>query len=359
MTISARYFQVSIVLSAFLLFLVQPIIAKQILPWFGGSASVWNTCLFFFQFVLLLGYIYAHALIRWATVRQQTVIHLVLLSLSLLSLPVIASATWRIGHGDPALRILLLLSTTVGLPYFLLSATSPLLQAWYFRTKSTPYRLFALSNAASLVGLLAYPFVLEPELTTPRQAKLWSAGFVVFAVTCAVVAVLSARVSIRRPEAGATKSGNDAALPTVAQQVAWVILSALGSLALVSVTSFVARNIASMPLIWVVPLAIYLITFVLAFGRGQYRGWPIAGPALILGLLMAASYQNEVWISPLWSLPIFMAGLFCVCLYCHGELAASKPDPSHLTAFYILVSLCGARTLPASDPKAPPSATRM
>jgi hypothetical protein len=342
MRIKTASFQLAIALSAFLLFLVQPIIAKQILPWFGGSASVWNTCLFFFQFLLLLGYVYAHALTRWATVGQQAFIHVGLLALSLVSLPVIPSPAWKSGEGEPALRILLLLSTTLGLPYFLLATTSPLLQAWYFRLRATPYRLFALSNAASLAGLSTYPFILEPNLTTTTQATLWSAGFVVFGIICAVVAILSAGESTKRPTSIATKSTDNAAPPTTAERISWMILAGLGSLALVSVTSFVARNIVSMPLIWVVPLAIYLMTFIMAFGRGRYQGWPIAGPALIFGLVMAGSYQYEAWISLEWSLPVFMAGLFCICLYCHGELAASKPDPIYLTTFYILVALGGA-----------------
>src|SRR3954447_10594569 len=254
MLIKSTSFRISIVVSAFLLFLIQPIIAKQILPWFGGSASVWNTCVFFFQLLLLLGYTYANALIRFASAKQQAMIHVGLLCLSLTSLPVIASPEWKVGDADPALRILLLLSTTVGLPYFLLSTTSPLLQAWYSRVMSAPYRLFALSNAASLAGLLAYPFLLEPTLTTSQQARLWSAGFVLFALACAMVAVLSARVAAQNPQAsGSSPSVSNITVPTVAQRALWVTLSALGSLTLISVTSFVAQNIASMPLIWVVP----------------------------------------------------------------------------------------------------------
>ena len=344
MLIKSASFRISIVVSAFLLFLIQPIIAKQILPWFGGSASVWNTCLFFFQFLLLLGYTYANALIRFASAKQQAMIHVGLLCLSLASLPVIASPEWKVGDADPALNILLLLSTTVGLPYFLLSTTSPLIQAWYSRVMSAPYRLFALSNAASLVGLLAYPFLLEPTLTTSQQAKLWSGGFVLFALACAMVAFLSTRIAGRNSrEAGSSPGASNMTAPTVAQRGLWITLSALGSLTLISVTSFVAQNIASMPLIWVVPLAIYLITFILAFGRGSYRGWPIAGPALGLSLVMAASYQSDDFVSKFYvSLPIFMAGLFFVCLYCHGELAATKPDPNFLTGFYVFVSLGGA-----------------
>jgi hypothetical protein len=250
--------------------------------------------------------VYAHALTRWATVWQQAFIHVGLLALSLVSLPVIASPAWKSGEGEPALRVLLLLSTTVGLPYFLLATTSPLLQVWYLRLRATPYRLFSLSNAASLAGLLTYPFILEPKLTTTTQANLWSAGFVVFVIICAVVAILSAGESTKLPTSTATK--RNAAPPTVAERVSRMIMSGLGSLALVSVTSFVARNIVSMPLIWVVPLAIYLMTFVMAFGRGRYQGWPVAAPALILGLAMVDSYQNQAWISMIWSLPVLWLG---------------------------------------------------
>ncbi len=344
MSVKALYFQVPIVLSAFLLFLVQPIMAKQILPWFGGSASVWNTCVFFFQLLLLLGYVYAHGVARLASPKRQAIVHVVMLTLSLISLPVLASDYWKSGETEPALRILLLLATTVGLPYFVLSSTSPLLQAWYARTMAAPYRLFAISNAASLGGLLAYPFLLEPLLTTSHQAWLWSAGFVAFALACSYVAVLSATAADGRQAQAAAPAHTEKDIPpSASQRGLWIILSALGSLALISVTAFVAQNIASMPLIWVAPLALYLITFIMAFGARSYTGWGVAGPTLALSLAMIATYQNMDFIAEFqFSLPIFMAGLFFVCLYCHGQLAATKPHPSRLTEFYILVSLGGA-----------------
>jgi predicted O-methyltransferase YrrM len=339
MALKPAHFQFTIVISAFLLFLVQPIIAKQILPWFGGSANVWTTCLFFFQFVLLLGYIYAHALVRWVSPKQQAAVHITLLLLSCMSLPVLASSEWKGGTSPPSVTILLLLASTVGHPYFLLSTTSPLLQAWYARTTSTPYRLFALSNAASLAGLLAYPFLLEPRLTTWQQAAFWSVGYLAFVVSCGAVAAMSAR---HHPAVEITAKQDSSGKPTRSEALTWVVLAALGSLTLISVTSSVSQNIASMPLIWVVPLALYLITFILAFGPGTYRGWPVAGPALILAFIMVAGYRSE-WVEELYfSLPLFMAGLFLVCLYCHGELAATKPSPRYLTGFYILVSLGGA-----------------
>ena len=343
MTVKAVYFQVTIVLSAFLLFLVQPIMAKQILPWFGGSAGVWNTCVFFFQLLLLLGYLYAHVLVRYLTPARQAAVHVFLLAISILSLPVIAADYWRTGESDPGLRILFLLTATVGLPYLVLSSTSPLLQAWYARTMAAPYRLFALSNAASLLGLMAYPFLLEPTLTTKSQAWAWSVGFVLFALACGYVAVVSAVAARGRTGDLASIDGGKEAAPTAARKLGWIALSALGSLALISITAFIAQNIASMPLIWVAPLAIYLITFIMAFSGASFDGWRTAGPALLLALAMTALYRNADFISEFqYSLPLFMAGLFFVCLWCHGALAASKPHPRGLTGFYILIALGGA-----------------
>jgi hypothetical protein len=349
--VRAIVYPTTIFLSALLLFLVQPIIAKQILPWFGGSASVWTTCLFFFQLLLLVGYAYAHALTRWASPRRQVNIHGALLVVSLVSLPVIASVAWREGEGEPVVRILALLGSVVGLPYFLLATTGPLVQAWYARSMGSPYRLFALSNAASLLGLLAYPFLLEPYLTTAVQAWLWSAGYGLFVVLCGVAAWAS--LGTVAPPAAAASDGDplipeDAGAPaaplTAAATISWIVLAALGSLALVSVTAFISQNIAAIPLIWIVPLTIYLITFIIAFdGHIPVHGWPVAVPALILAGAMIIARQQEDFVSnfPL-SLPLFLAGLFFVCLLCHGELAASKPHPRRLTYYYLMVSLGGA-----------------
>jgi spermidine synthase len=334
---SASLFALPIVLSAILLFLVQPLLAKQILPWFGGSASVWNTCLFFFQFMLLAGYCYAWLLDTALSPRTQAIVHAALIMAAVATLPVIASDAWKTGDGDPALRILLLLSATVGLPYFILSSTSPLLQAWYARKFAAPYRLFALSNAASLAGLLAYPFLIEPLIDVRRQAVLWSIGFVAFGIACTIAAMAQARGggSARVQE---LKTQGAAPAPML-----WLTLSALGSLALASTTSFIAANIASMPLIWVVPLAIYLVTFIVAFADWRLPRSGISMAALFFALGMAATLRNTDFVSELYaSLPVYLGGLFALCLYCHGELATAKPAPARLTLFYILVSLGGA-----------------
>src|SRR5258707_15235717 len=180
------FYSLTIFLSAFLLFEVQPVIAKMILPWFGGSSAVWSTCMVFFQIVVLLCYVYAHLLNKLPP-RRQAITHISILALSLATLPIIPNAAWKAqGQTNPSLTILALLTVTVGLPYFLLSSPSPLLQAWYARTHKTglPYRLFALSNFSSMLALLSYPFLIEPNLSSPVQAFVWSGGFVVFALLC-------------------------------------------------------------------------------------------------------------------------------------------------------------------------------
>src|ERR1041385_5507717 len=196
-------YALTILVSAFLLFQVQPVIAKIILPWFGGSAAVWTTCLLFFQMVLLLGYLYAHAVVRYLKPRVQMMLHGGLLLLSALALPVYPNQAWKpTGAEEPTMAILRLLAVTVGLPYFLLSTTGPLLRAWYARRYkgAMPYRLYALSNAGSMFALLSYPVLFEPKFTTLQQAWAWSGGFVVFVVVCG----LTAYVSNRGPESGLT-----------------------------------------------------------------------------------------------------------------------------------------------------------
>src|SRR5579863_1693454 len=187
-------YAVTIFLSAFLLFQVQPLIAKIILPWFGGSAAVWAAAMLFFQLLLLAGYAYSHAVIRYLKPKSQMGVHAALLVASCALLPILPSPSWKPADaGDPTLRILLLLAATIGLPYFLLSSTSPLLQAWYVRRSGSgmPYRLFALSNFGSMLALLSFPFVVEPRLTSHQQAYTWSALYVLFAVWCAYAAYIS------------------------------------------------------------------------------------------------------------------------------------------------------------------------
>ena len=326
----------TIFLSSFLLFLVQPIIAKQILPWFGGSAAVWTTCLVFFQTVLLAGYGYADATMRLGS-RRQAFLHVALLAASLLFLPILASSGWK-PHGDeePIARILVLLGATIGLPYFLLSTTTPLVQAWYWRRfrSAVPYRLFALSNLASLLALLGFPLLFEPVFDLPALGWAWSFLYAGFVVLCAVLAFGSANGEARAPAAART------AAPPLRTQALWLALSAMGSIMLLAVTNHITQNIASVPFLWVVPLALYLVTFILAFDHPRWYVRPvfIAGAALAIPAMAYFIPSLELAVA----IPVFLAGLFATCMFCHGELARAKPDPAHLTRFYLMISLGGA-----------------
>ena len=341
--LSVLPYALTIFLSAFLLFLVQPIIAKQILPWFGGSSGVWTTALVFFQSALLAGYAYADATTRLG-VRRQAMLHVVLLAASLVTLPILASSAWK-PHGDeePVLRILLLLAATIGLPYFLLSTTTPLLQSWYWRRfrSAVPYRLFALSNFASLLALLGFPVLLEPWFDLAALGWGWSALYTAFVATCAVTGYISLKTAGEgEPLAAAATHVEPAAAPTASTQLTWLALSAMGSVMLLAVTNHVTQNVASVPFLWVLPLSIYLLTFVLTFDHPRWyrRGVFVAALA---GVVPAMAYLIPSLDLKL-AAAVFFSGLFCACMFCHGELARMKPDPGHLTRFYLMLSVGGA-----------------
>ena len=339
-------YAVTIFLSAFLLFQVQPLIAKIILPWFGGSAAVWSAAMLFFQLILLVGYTYAHILIRFLKPHMQMIVHVALLALSCALLPILPSQSWRPTQaGDPTVRILELLTATIGLPYFLLSSTSPLLQAWYVRrfTTGVPYRLFALSNFGSMLALVTFPFYVEPLLTTRVQAFSWSGAYVVFALVCAFAAwksrEASAMEAVRSIDSSAIPAG-----PSFLQLVFWVLLAACASVLLISVTNHMGENVAPIPLLWVLPLAIYLLSFIFAFESDRiYQRWLFI-PLLVvsLGAMAYMIYANEGNLTIKQAIPGFAATLFVCCMFCHGELARRRPAAHHLTLFYLMVSLGGA-----------------
>ncbi|MEO8346465.1 MAG: fused MFS/spermidine synthase [Betaproteobacteria bacterium] len=350
-------YALTIFASAFLLFLLQPIVAKQILPWFGGSAAVWTTCLVFFQSTLLLGYAYADFSVRRLKPTSQVRLHMALLLVSLVVLPIIPSAFWKpSGLESPIALILGLLAVTIGLPYFVLSTTSPLIQAWFAREHPgrSPYRLFALSNLASMLALLGYPFLLEPWIATTTQAWGWSAGYGLFVILCLATA---RKGGVRAYTTGVGVSANAidfgkvrvdvaavSAPPSLARQLLWCALAATSSVLLLAVTNHITENIAAVPLLWILPLSLYLITFILCFdGKGWYyrdtifamlaaalgvMGWTLADPLLTheLGLQIAA----------------FCFGFFLACMFCHGELVTLKPAPQYLTRFYLMIALGGA-----------------
>ncbi len=311
------------------------------MPWFGGSAAVWSTCLVFYQLALLGGYSYAHLLTRKFSQSGQAIIHIALLATSLLALPIGPGNFWRpIQAAHPAWLIFAMLTATVGLPFVALSATSPLLQTWLAGMGSkTPYRMFALSNAASLAALIAYPSIVEPLLGTRAQSVEWSFLYGLFAVLCGTVAwyIRSAPVVRAQEEEEPERTASS-------RKLWWFGLAACGSMLLLSVTNHINQNVAAVPLLWVLPLSTYLLTFVFSFGwLNLYRRslW-IRLLAFALGILGYAIYNINSLIAIPVSLPIFLGGLFICCLFCHGELNRLRPRPAELAIFYLLIAAGGA-----------------
>jgi SAM-dependent methyltransferase len=335
----------AIFLSAFLLFLVQPIIAKAILPWFGGAASVWAVSMLFFQAVLLLGYLYTYLVVRLLSAGWQAALHVLLLAASALLLPLAPGQGWKPAGGeDPALRILGLLGVSAGLPYFLLSTTGPLLQAWYAASRKAviPYRLFALSNLGSLLALLLYPAVIEPLATTRGQLRAWSWAYGAFLAVCGAAALMSWRTN-GSAGWGETAGEQEPAPPTAAGQILWVALAACASTLLLAVTNHLCQDVAAIPLLWIVPLAVYLLSFILCFDRAGWYSLTVFRwlmPLTLAGL--GFSLFRASTLPPLVAIPLFAAGLFVCAMFCHGELARRKPHSRHLTSFYLSIALGGA-----------------
>ncbi len=342
----------TVFLSAFLLFQVQPLIGKYILPWFGGATGVWTTCLLFFQVMLLAGYAYAHLVVSRLSPRRQAILHAILLLAALATLPIIPSE--RLKPPDPlhpTWRIIALLALTVGLPYFALATTAPLLQAWVTRIdpRVAPYRLYALSNFASLLALVSYPFAIEPVLTRPQQAWVWSGLYLLFAIGCAYCALRGARgqqattePSLLSPQTSATPV--DDAPPSRARSILWFALPACATALLMGTTNTLTQDVAPVPFLWVLPLALYLLTFVLAFDHPRWYSRRILGPLMIISAAALAWAMNQsLHAISIWQmLVIYNGALFVACLMCHGELARLRPHPSRLTAFYLAISAGGA-----------------
>ena len=334
---------------AFLLFQVQPLIGKFILPWFGGSPGVWSACLLFFQTLLLGGYAYAHLLTTRVRPVRQGVVHLVLLVAALTFLPIIPADTWRPGPAEnPTWRILLLLAATLGLPYFVLSATGPLLQRWFSQTHAgvSPYRLYALSNFGSLLALLSYPFVVETALTRQAQAWSWSAGLAFFVVICGACAWRLRRRAQVDPRLAAVTIPGEAeaqARPTPTDQTLWIVLPAVASTLLLAVTNKLCQDVAVIPFLWVLPLALYLLTFILCFdhSRWYHRGFFTALLTLAIGVICYLLHEGNS--APLaYQVSGYTVLLFAACMVCHGELYRLKPAPVHLTRYFLSISAGGA-----------------
>ncbi len=353
----------TVLVSAFLLFQVQPMVSKMILPWFGGGPAVWTTCMLFFQVFLLAGYLYAHLLDRLPNSRWQGLVHAVLLVAALCVLPIMPDATWKpVDSSQPQWRILKLLAANVGLPYFLLASSAPLLQAWYSRATGgrVPYRFYALSNFGSLAALLTYPFVIEPTFDVPHQSTLWSCGFGAFTVLAGGLALMMARWNVPAPHLVATAETAKPQPLSRGRLLLWVVLPAFGSMSLLAVTNQICQDVAVVPFFWVVPLSLYLLTFIICFDsewwyrRNLFALATLVVAAMIGGVLLQDEIQPSLsWLGMARPIPdfidsltlevtLYLSALFGVCMLCHGELVLSKPGPRHLTLFYLMISAGGA-----------------
>lgn len=355
-------YALAIGLGAFLLFLVQPLIGRFILPWFGGGPGVWTTCLLFFQVSLFVGYAYAHGVVRWLSPRRQMWTHLALLVAALALLPIIPGDTWKPPDaGQPALRIFALLAACIGLPYIALAATGPLLQAWSTRTHPgrSPYRLYALSNAASTLALLSYPFAIEPAFSRRAQAWFWSCGFAVFAAVCGYCALRAGRAAPRDvpantvvrqklPMPKARKSHVTSAPVAVRgpatsfDRLLWLLLPACGSILLLAVTSKLSQDIAPIPIFWIATLALYLATFIICFEWPRLYLRHIVVPVYLVSVGLVIVMMRQAFAPIVWQASAYLLMLFAGCLLCHGELHRRRPAPERLTTFYLMMALGGA-----------------
>lgn len=334
----------------------------MILPLLGGTPAVWSTCMVFFQAALLGGYAYAHATTAWLGIRRQTILHLALLAVPLTVLPLGVDAS-RLpgGEANPVLGVLVLLSLSVGLPFFVVSATAPLLQHWFthtgHRAARDPYFLYAASNLGSMLALLSYPVLIEPRLKLRdagwlAQTRLWTLGYLLLAVLivlCAVAVRRSAARTAAAPDAVGmalapppSAEAAEQSAPTIGRRLYWVALAFAPSSLLLGATTYVTTDIAALPLLWVLPLAIYLLSFIIAFGGWRAALHRVVRAAtlplvLLVMFFMISHYQPRSWVTVLWHFLL----LFVVSLACHGELAISRPSPRHLTEFYLLMSVGG------------------
>jgi hypothetical protein len=342
-------FSATLFVSALLLFLIQPMIAKMVLPLLGGSPSVWNTCMVFFQAVLLAGYAYAHALPSRLGVRRHAIVHLAVLALPIALLPVRVTAWSRPDVVHPVPWLLGLLVVSVGAPAFAIAAAAPLLQRWFADTGHLagrdPYFLYAASNAGSMCALIGYPLVLEPHIGLRLQNLLWGVGYgalLVLTIACAI-ALLRARPAA--PEAArADVDPGDAAVapPTWREKARWAVLAAIPSSLMLGVTTYITTDIAPVPLFWVIPLALYLLTYIIAFARPPRwiaRAAAMLLTPLVIALMIAHPFHSVLPITAV--LALHLSAFFVAALLCHGELAETRPPARDLTAFYLWLSIGG------------------
>ncbi|MFC7486693.1 spermidine synthase [Knoellia sp. CPCC 206453] len=359
-------FTVTAFVGASLLFVVQPLIARILLPAYGGSATVWSTSSLFFQVLLLLGYLYSHVTTRRFGPRWQPPVHLLALLAPVVALPVALPLEAVPGvETSPVLWLLRTLTLMIGLPFVVISTSGPLLQRWYSWSggprAEDPYFLFAASNVGSFVGLLAYPFVIEPLLTVDQQRVAWSVGFALFALltaTCGIVTRSKARAALgespRVAESDPDPATSVTSEPSATERgqvgitrrdlLTWLVISFLPSALMLAVTSHISTDVAAIPLLWVIPLALYLATFIVAFARiGRTAPRLSRRLAVVAAVVALALIPQEAGGLPLWLIvPVLMAMLTLVSYAAHAQLAADRPDVEHLTAFYLVVATGGA-----------------
>jgi hypothetical protein len=345
-------FGLTLFLSAGLLFSVQPMVAKMLLPLLGGTPAVWNTCMVFFQALLLAGYGYAMFISR-RSVAQQIVFQLVLLLLACVSLPIGLSALWLNSvpvSSNPAFWLLACLAGTVGLPFFIVSSNGPLLQKWFsntgLRSAKDPYFLYSASNAGSFVALLSYPALLEPNFNLQLQSRIWAIGYLLLICLIAVCAFMLWRSRTRATDREPAQLDHAADVvddvPTTGKRMRWIALAFVPSSLMLGVTNYLTTDIASLPLLWVVPLAIYLFTLVLAFSRRQIislRSLTMVLPAITVLFLFV--YFSRIAIEPSWMIALSLVYFFIAALTCHTRVAGLRPGARHLTEFYLWFSLGG------------------
>ncbi|HZI87153.1 MAG TPA: fused MFS/spermidine synthase [Pyrinomonadaceae bacterium] len=346
-------FSVTLFTSAGLLFWIQPLIAKTLLPLWGGTPAVWNTCLLFFQSMLLIGYVYALASSRWLSLWAQAAVHVLLLLLIatyLLLSPVRAPVLSGLHHGNPTLGVLETLLLSIGLPFFIISASNPLLQSWFSRLRHSraidPYFLFAASNAGSLIALVAFPLILEPSLGLNEQYKLWRVGFAVLVtLTCAIALALKPLAPVSIDPTHSVAVTEDAAINSVSvwRRFRWLALSFVPSSLMLGVTTYITADVAAVPLLWVIPLALYLLTFVLAFTNKQFASAASLRRVMFVAALVVILILSSGATEPAWILILANLGFFFVAaLVCHRQLADDRPATTHLAEYYLWIAVGGA-----------------
>jgi SAM-dependent methyltransferase len=345
-------FACALFVSAVLLFWVQPLVGKMVLPLLGGTPAVWNTCMLFFQALLLAGYAYARALTRWLSPRGQALLHLALLAAAAASLPFAVEASTSAGppaDASPAWWLLKTLLWTTAPPFFVLSASAPLLQKWYTRTRARsaadPYFLYAASNAGSLAALLGFPTLLEPHLTLSQQSRAWAFAYFALAVLVAACAFAALRaVAVEgegAAEGEAARAGESESL-SAWRRVPWVLLAFVPSSLVLGVTTYITTDLVAVPLLWVIPLSLYLLSFVVVFAQRRAVGRGLAARVLPGAAVMLALVYLSGAAQPAWFLILFhLLFLFAAALVCHGQLADDRPGPAHLAEFYLWMAVGG------------------